>query len=153
MYSPDTDVFLLLIHFYQSLPQSLLFHTGRGKDARKINIASCYEGIGPRYAKALLGFHVFTGCDQTGRFSRKTKTFWWKEFQKADDDTLDALAQLGKKMMALNKYDVPKEKAYFSKMYLNFDVKRFAKYSFSYRTSQILATSSGKSSTVWCRLN
>ena len=79
------------------MTQSLLFHTGKGKEARKINIASCYEGIGPRHAEALLGFHVFTGCDQTGRFSR-TKTFWWKEFQKADNDTLDALAQLGKKL-------------------------------------------------------
>lgn len=96
VFSPDTDVFLLLIHFYPSLPQSLLFHTGKGKDVRKIDIGSCYEGLGINHARALLGFHVFTGCDQTGRFAKKSKQFWWKEFRKADENTLNALAQLGK---------------------------------------------------------
>ena len=92
VYSPDTDVFLLLIHFYSSLPQSLLFHPGKGKVARKIDIGSSYEGIGPGHAQALLGFHVFTGCDQTGSFSKKSKTFWWKKSQTADKNTLDTLA-------------------------------------------------------------
>ena len=27
IYSPDADVFLLLLHFYLSLPQTLAFHT------------------------------------------------------------------------------------------------------------------------------
>jgi len=53
VYSPDTDVFLLLIYFYSSLPQSLVFHTGKGKDTRMINIGSCYEGVGPSQAQAL----------------------------------------------------------------------------------------------------
>ena len=46
--------------------------------------------------KSLLGFHTFTGCDQTGRFSGKSKTFWWKEFYKVDGDTLEGLGKLDK---------------------------------------------------------
>ena len=87
VYSPDTDVFLLLLHFYPSLPQSLAFHTGKGADLRKIDTVSCYEAISPFRAKALLGFHTLTGCDQMGRLSGKSKTFWWKELYKADSDT------------------------------------------------------------------
>ena len=33
-------------------------------------------------------------------FSRKSKTFWWKTFQRADEDTLDALAKLGKELIS-----------------------------------------------------
>ena len=96
VYSPDTDVFLLLVHFYESLPQSLLFRTGRGKDLRSICIKSCYEAIGPNRAKALLGLHTLTGCDQTEKFSGKSKSFWWKNFLDADSEILDALGELGK---------------------------------------------------------
>ena len=96
VYSLDTDVFLLVVHFYESLPQSLLFHTGRGKDLRIICIKSCYEAIGPNRAKALLGLHTLTGCDQTEKFSGKSKSFGWKNFLHSDSETWDALAELGK---------------------------------------------------------
>ena len=46
-------------------------------------------------AKAILGFHVFTGCDQIGRFSGKAKPTWWKEFLKSEYAVLTALTQLG----------------------------------------------------------
>ena len=88
--SSDTDVLLLLLH-YPSFPQSLVFHTVKGADLRKIDIASCYKAIGLSRAEASLGFHTFTSCDQTRRFSGKSKTFWWKEFYKADSDTLEVL--------------------------------------------------------------
>ena len=32
VFSPDTDVFLLLIHFCESLPLATQFRTGRGSD-------------------------------------------------------------------------------------------------------------------------
>ena len=83
VYSPDTDVFLLLIHFYPSLPQSLLFHTGKGKYARNINIGPSDEGIWSSHVQALLGFRVFTDCNQTESFPRNSKPFWWKKFQSA----------------------------------------------------------------------
>ena len=54
VYSPDTDEFLLLIHLYPFLSKSLLFHTEKGKGARKVDIASSYEGIGPCHAQDAL---------------------------------------------------------------------------------------------------
>ena len=95
VFSPDTDVFLLLIHYAESLPQVTNFRTGREQDFRDININKCYEAIGTKLANSILGFHTFTGCDQTGRFNGKSKSSWWKIFMKADDRILDALSQLG----------------------------------------------------------
>jgi hypothetical protein len=95
VYSPDTDVFLLLIHHYEMLTQALMFRTGRGKDIRDIDIGSCHESLKPSQIKALLGFHTLTGCDQIGKFNGKTKTFWWKQFVDCNNDVLEALADLG----------------------------------------------------------
>ena len=108
VYSPDRCI-LLLIHFYPFLPQSSLLHTGKGKDARKIDIGSSYEGTGPNHAQALLGFHVFTGCNQTGSFPKKSKTFWWKKFPRADKNTLDAIAKLGEELIATFTYNLYSE--------------------------------------------
>ena len=44
---------------------------------------------------AILGFHVFTGCDQTGKFYRKTKAFCWKTLIESSDEELAALQKLG----------------------------------------------------------
>ena len=46
VYSPDTDVFLLLLHFCPSLPQALAFHTGKGTALGKLGKIqfSCLEG-------------------------------------------------------------------------------------------------------------
>ena len=95
LYTHCILVFFLLLQFYPSLPQSWAFRTGIGTDLRKIDIAWCYEAIGTNRTEALLGFYTFTGCDQTGRFCDKSKTFWWKKFYKADSDTLEALGKLG----------------------------------------------------------
>ena len=51
--------------------------------------------MGIKHSEALLGFHVFTGCDQTGRFNNKSKTTWWNYFIKADEKVLDVFARLG----------------------------------------------------------
>ena len=56
---------------------------------------ACYESLGPKRSEALLAFHVFTGCDQTGRFCGKSKSNWWKNFMKTDNDVLNAFAHLG----------------------------------------------------------
>ena len=93
--SPDTDVFLLLLHYYEVLPPAISFRTGRGDVERDISIQQCYESVGCKKAKAILGFHVFTGCDQIGRFCGKAKLTCWKEFLKSDDTVLTALTQLG----------------------------------------------------------
>ena len=95
VYSPDTDVFLLLLHHYESLPLSTYFRTGKGEKERDINIRNCYEGIGGNRAAAVLGLHVLTGCDQTGRFAGKSKSTWWKSFTNADANIIQALTVLG----------------------------------------------------------
>ena len=95
VFSPDTDVFLLLIYYCESLPLVTYFRTGRGSDERDINIKQCFEALGARRSTAILGFHVLTGCDQIGRFSGKSKTTWWKSFMKADGEILQALSCLG----------------------------------------------------------
>ena len=75
-FSPDTDVFFFLIHHFPELTPCTLFLTGRGDHLHYINISKCYKTIGLVRATALLGFHALAGCDQTGRFSGKTKSFW-----------------------------------------------------------------------------
>ena len=75
-FSPDTDVFFLLIHHFPELTPCTLFLTGQEDHLRNINISKYYKTIGLVRATALLGFHALTGCDQTGRFSGKTKSFW-----------------------------------------------------------------------------
>lgn len=93
--SPDTDVFLLLVHYNEQLPQATFFRTGKAENVRDISIKLCYKALGPDRARALLGFHTFTGCDQIGRFNGKSKTAWWKLFMKIDESVINALATLG----------------------------------------------------------
>ena len=58
-------------------------------------VQQCFEALGSKQAEAILGFHVLTGCDQIGRFSGKSKSSWWQEFLKCNEDALIALAKLG----------------------------------------------------------
>ena len=79
----DTDVFLLLIHFYPSyVPlqglEQVLVHTY----VRNIDIQKIYEYIGPRHTQAITGFQVFTDWDNTSKFYGKSKTECYKTFCK-----------------------------------------------------------------------
>ena len=53
--------------------------------------------------RALVGFHVFTGCDVSGKFAGRTKESTFKKFLEADSDILASLANLG------NSVDMPSE--------------------------------------------
>ena len=53
VFSPDTDVFLLLIYYCESLPLVTYFRTGRGSDERDINIKQCFEVIGAKRSAAI----------------------------------------------------------------------------------------------------
>ena len=66
--SSDTDVFLLLIHFYPQLCTNTIFRTGTAANTREIDIRKMYECLGKSHVETLLGFHVFTACDQTIKF-------------------------------------------------------------------------------------
>ena len=58
MLSPDTDVFLLLIHFYPKLCTSTTFRTGTCANIRNINIQKVYKALGPDHAEAI--YHWFS---------------------------------------------------------------------------------------------
>ena len=55
----------------------------------------CVQCIRERKKIALLGFHAFTSCDLTGRFSRFSKTICFNTFLKSDSFVHKAFASLG----------------------------------------------------------
>ena len=73
--SPDTDVFLLLLHFPRSFHFSnLVFGTGNGNNMRLLNInliAATHENNFSGFSEAVLGLHAFSGCDTTSAFVRQ----------------------------------------------------------------------------------
>ena len=93
--SPDTDVLLLLIYYYLQPCASTIYRTGSGNDQHDIKIRKMYESIGPLHAKVILGLHVFTGCDQIGRFYGKSKLECFRIFTDCQREKLDAFIVLG----------------------------------------------------------
>ena len=71
--SPDTDVFILALYHVPTLGDSISVIVGTGAKQRSVFLKPIYDAIGANIAAALLGFHSFTGCDVTGRFSGKGK--------------------------------------------------------------------------------
>ena len=86
---PETGVLLLLIYYYPQLCASITFRRDRGNDQRDIEIRKMYESIGPLHAKAILGFHVFTVCDQICRFYGKSKLECFRIFTDCQREKLD----------------------------------------------------------------
>ena len=93
--SPDSDVFLLFISMYPRLCKDIIFKTGSGDNLRETDIGAAYEALDPKHSSAILSFHAFTGCDQTGKFYGKTKAFCWKTLIESNDEELAALEKLG----------------------------------------------------------
>ena len=93
--SPDTDVLLLLIYYYLQPCASTIYRTGSGNDQHDIKIRKMYESIGPLHAKVILGLHVFTGCDQIGRFYGKSKLECFRIFTDCQREKLDDFIALG----------------------------------------------------------
>ncbi|MES9884227.1 MAG: TCR domain-containing protein [Sedimenticola sp.] len=78
VYSPDTDVFLLLIDMAarHRVPGKLLFLTGKKANQRFIDIHDRCRSLGEEKAKALIGLHNFTGADWGGKFAGISKKTW-----------------------------------------------------------------------------
>ena len=95
VYSPDTDVFILLIRRYPQLPKETSFVTGRGTQQRRIQVKKIYDELGPARAAALPGLLAFTGTDITGSFAGKGKLQCCKIFNQADEDIIQAFTDLG----------------------------------------------------------
>ena len=63
---PDTDVLLMLLYHYKTLCTQTIMRAGRGDHKRDTNTGKSFEASGDAKSQALVGFHAFTGCDQTG---------------------------------------------------------------------------------------
>ena len=107
--SPDTDVFVLLLHFTQKLEQKVLFDTGVGNKRRLIDVQHVIREVGQEICTALPALHAYSGCDTTSAFVRKGKLMPFKTLKKypqflqcfhtlgrfasIDDQLLDSLEQ------------------------------------------------------------
>ena len=83
--SPDTDVFILLLHVTSSLEQTVLFDTRTGDKRRLINV------------KQVVGnaLYSFTGCDTISTFVRKGQLVPLKTL-KRNKDFIDVFLKLGR---------------------------------------------------------
>ena len=82
VWSPDTDVFLLLIDLVATctVQGNVKLLTGRGKFYRTIDVKERCAVIGSEKSKALIGLHNFTGADWVGKFFNKSKKTWITKF-------------------------------------------------------------------------
>ena len=76
----DTDVILLLLYFYPQISNTTIFHA----ITREVDVGCVYNALGNEKSKAHLGFHTFTGCDVTGRFTRFSKSTCFDTFLKSN---------------------------------------------------------------------
>ena len=109
VYFPDTDVFLILIHFYPSLPQSLLFCPGKGKYARNNDIRLPYESIAPSMPKPCWSFMFLLAATRQAASQGNQKHFSEKKIQSADEGILNPLGKLGKGLIAAFTYNLHTE--------------------------------------------
>lgn len=93
--SPDTDVLVMALWKYTSLCEETSLEVGAGAKRRSIRLRPLYNAVGGHVVAALPGFHAFTGCDQTGTICGKSKIPCWNALQKADEQVLEAFANLG----------------------------------------------------------
>lgn len=69
--SPDSDVFFLLLKYYDDLSCHITFQTGSGSKRRDITVSSVVSALSKVQREALLAMHALSGCDTTGGFSKK----------------------------------------------------------------------------------
>ena len=84
VWSPDTDVAILLAHHFEDLRcTQLWFRTGVADKARFIPIHQICSNLGKEICRILVGFHALTGCDSTSGFARIGKVKAFKVLKKS----------------------------------------------------------------------
>lgn len=73
IFSPDTDVLILLIKYYESMIPDTLCIIGSGVHKRKLDINVLWKNLTELQREALPALHAISGCDSTGGFSNKGK--------------------------------------------------------------------------------
>ena len=86
----DTDVLLILLNYIEQLPRTTIFKTTE----HCYSLRQIFKRFTPRVCKALLGFHAFTGSDQTGKFHGFSKRSCWEIFLSSTNENLNAFINL-----------------------------------------------------------
>ena len=73
IHSPDTDVLVLLIHFFDALPSSRRLMRGLGSSEEPIMIKPIADDLGNEKCQALTALHSISGTDVCGNFYGKGK--------------------------------------------------------------------------------
>ena len=91
--------------------------TGRGKDVRIIDVKNAYKSIGSKRAKAVFGYHNFSGSDFTCTFNGKSNLKTWRHFNSSSDAVLDAFSQLGSSDLSILDDTTAKMETYFMNLF------------------------------------
>ena len=75
MWSPDTDVFFIMLHHAASVNRTVYGDTGVGPKRKLYNISELAAASGPDLCTSLLGLYVFTGEDTTSTFKGRGKAY------------------------------------------------------------------------------
>lgn len=65
IHSPDTDVFVMMVGHKPAIHAALYFQTGVGNHRRILDVTKIYSSLGSELCDALIGFHAFTGRDNS----------------------------------------------------------------------------------------
>ena len=108
----DTDVLLILLHYFEEIPSTTVFKTTEHCYVLK----KIVEKLTYKMQKALLGFHAFSGCDQTGEFHGFTKNSCWDVFENSSNEIFDAFGNLGTTNLTPN-IDYPSLESFVMSLY------------------------------------
>ena len=78
IWSPDTDVAVLMVYFSSSIKSELWLKTGVKDRARYINTSTIAQEMGSTLTSLILPVHALTGCDSVSSFSGKGKVKPWR---------------------------------------------------------------------------
>ena len=95
----DTDVVVLAISMVQDIDvDELWVSIGVGKHLRYLAVDKISKSLGKNKARALQGFHAFTGCDQTSAFAAKGKKTAWETWKSFDQVTsaFEAISEIAR---------------------------------------------------------
>ncbi len=79
--TPDTDMFMILLHHAHSIGLTIYLDTGTGKHRQIVNVSELAESKGADYCTTILGLYVFTGEDVTSIVKGKGKVGPLKKLQ------------------------------------------------------------------------
>ena len=94
IFSLDTDVLILALSRTAELID-VEFMTGTKSTRRNLHLREIFTRLGEPKAKALPGFHAFTGSDVCGKFNGKGKISCWQSFCQAPSNVIASFISLG----------------------------------------------------------